>query len=338
MLSTTAIGNSNQASTNAKLSRVLIVDDDEQLLAGLRRTLHGEFAIETAVSGDAGLETMRTEEPFAVVVADMHMPGLNGIEFLAKARAISPPTVRIMLTGDDAGPTAIEAVNEGDIFRYLVKPCPSPKIASALRAAVTQFQLAHAERQLLSQTLCGSVAMMVKLLTNLNPWAVARATRIRTLAKHLCHDLTIPDAWQIDVAALLSHIGHIALPTDLQLKIERGEGLSLGEQRIYESQLQVAQEWVGSIPRLDAVARILALREKRFDGSGPPDEEVRGERIPLGARILKLACDFDSELALAAHASEALKTLECRRGWYDPGLLRHLRTHLSSLHTDRASR
>ena len=103
---------------------ILCVDDDANLLEGLKRQLRKQFTLETALSGEAGLVVVKEDGPFAVVVSDMRMPGMNGARFLAQVRAMAPDTVRILLTGQTDIQDAIVAVNEGHIFRFLTKPCP----------------------------------------------------------------------------------------------------------------------------------------------------------------------------------------------------------------------
>ncbi|MGD9173951.1 MAG: response regulator, partial [Desulfobacterales bacterium] len=96
--------------------KVLLVDDDAMVLAGLRRQLRNQFRIDTALSGEDALKLVQENGPYAVIVSDFMMPGMNGIEFLAYVKKTSPDTVRMMLTGTADMPTAIRAVNEGNIF------------------------------------------------------------------------------------------------------------------------------------------------------------------------------------------------------------------------------
>src|SRR6185437_10170592 len=98
--------------------KILCIDDDASILAGYERTLRRRFSIETALGGEEGLTIVRRQGPYAVVVADMKMPGLTGIDTLAQIRKISPDTVRIILTGNADQQTAIDAVNKGYIFRF----------------------------------------------------------------------------------------------------------------------------------------------------------------------------------------------------------------------------
>jgi DNA-binding NtrC family response regulator len=120
--------------------RILFVDDDQQILDAYKRLLHGKFNVETAISGAQGLATIHVIGPFAVVVSDMRMPGMNGAEFLARVRELAPHTVRMLLTGHKDLNQAIEAVNEGQIFRYLTKPCGKLALENALVLALARYR------------------------------------------------------------------------------------------------------------------------------------------------------------------------------------------------------
>ena len=92
--------------------------------------LKKEFKIDTAIGGAPALAMMRGRSPYGVVVADMQMPVMNGIEFLMELERRAPDTIRIMLTGNADQKTARDAVNQGHIFRFLTKPCPREELAA----------------------------------------------------------------------------------------------------------------------------------------------------------------------------------------------------------------
>src|SRR6185295_12754277 len=97
-------------------NRILLVDDDANILAGYERSLRRKFNIRTAQSGDRGLSLIDEDGPFSVVVADMQMPGMNGVQFLRKTQDKAPESVRLMLTGKSDQQTVSEAVNQGHVF------------------------------------------------------------------------------------------------------------------------------------------------------------------------------------------------------------------------------
>src|SRR6185369_5004198 len=195
-------------------ARVLCVDDEANVLAGLSVHLHRRYDVVTATSGAAGLASLAGDPAISIVVSDMRMPGMSGAEFLAEARRLRPDAVRLLLTGHLDLDVAIAAVNDGQVFRFLTKPCPPPTLLAALAAAAEQHRLVTAERVLLEQTLRGAVQTLVDVLSITNPAAFGRATRIKQHASEIAAQLGMEERWQLEVAALLSQLGCITLPAD----------------------------------------------------------------------------------------------------------------------------
>jgi len=118
----------------------------------LQRALRSEFHIEIAGGSEAGLQVLTRDGPFAVVVSDLRMPVMDGVQFLSRVKAVSPDSIRVMLTGQADLNAAIAAVNEGNIFRFLTKPCPPATMSKVLEASLEQYRLVTAERELLQNT------------------------------------------------------------------------------------------------------------------------------------------------------------------------------------------
>ena len=188
--------------------KVLLVDDDVNILDAYRRVLRGKLELSVAEGGKEALTILKRSDPFAVIVSDYRMPEMDGIEILARARELCPDTVRIMLTGQADMQAAIDAINQGNIFRFLTKPCPSEIFLKQVYAGMEQYRLIHAERELLDQTLKGSIKVLVDILALVNPMAFSRLGLIRSLAKNLAIQLGEKDIWKVELAALLSQIGY----------------------------------------------------------------------------------------------------------------------------------
>ncbi|MBI4551894.1 MAG: response regulator [Candidatus Latescibacteria bacterium] len=308
---------------------VLCVDDDPSILDAYQRQLRKHFQIETASSGAQGLDMIAQHGPYAVIVADMRMPGMDGIQFLTKVRDVAPDSVRMMLTGNADQHTAIKAINEGRIFRFLTKPCPPDDLARALTAGIEQYRLITAEKELLEKTLSGTIKVLTDILSVVNPTAFGRAARVRRLAVQLAEELHVEHVWEVEVAAMLSQVGCVTVPEDILMKVYRGMNLSPDESQKFHTHPQVGYNLIAAIPRLEGVAAILAYQEKRFDGSGVPDDDVREEAIPFGARILKLALDFDTQVASGITNAVTLSEIRRREGWYDPAAIEALKRVLA---------
>jgi DNA-binding NtrC family response regulator len=131
--------------------KVLFVDDDPNLLSSCERSFRRRFQVETAEGGEAALQKIAERGPFAVVVSDRQMPRMDGITLLSLVRQRAPNTVRIMLTDNADLEGAIKVVNEGNIFRFLTKPCPPEILGKAVEDALGQYRLVTAEEELLNK-------------------------------------------------------------------------------------------------------------------------------------------------------------------------------------------
>ncbi len=136
---------------NKSRPRVLCVDDEPNVLEGVSLHLHRRYEVVTATSGAAGLAALEKDGSIAVVMSDMRMPQMDGAQFLSRVRTGHPNAVRLLLTGQADMQSAIAAINEGQIFRFLTKPCPPAQLLGAFEAAIEQHRLLVAERILLEQ-------------------------------------------------------------------------------------------------------------------------------------------------------------------------------------------
>ncbi|MFZ2446006.1 MAG: HD domain-containing phosphohydrolase [Syntrophobacteraceae bacterium] len=301
--------------------KVLFVDDDPNILDAFQRHLRKAFALETAGGGEEGLEAVQARGPFAVIVSDLRMPKMDGIQFLSRVRETAPDSVRMMLTGNADLQTAIDAVNEGNIFRFLTKPCDSQLLVKAVVDGVRQYQLVVSERELLQKTLRGSLKVLSEILQLINPEAFGRASRITHYAKEIGKIMRVSDQWQLETAAALSQIGCVILPETALQKLYQGRNLTGEEKQLFEMHPFIASDLLTHIPRMQGVAEIITYQEKYFDGSGIPQDARRGKEIPLAGRILKVILDFDTQQAGGASKTEAVERMSATEGRYDPEVL-----------------
>lgn len=301
--------------------RVLLVDDDVNLLESFRRQLRKKAELTCAEGAKAGIEAAARQGPFAVVISDYSMPGMNGVDMLRVIRHGSPDTVRVLLTGHADLEIAIQAVNEGNIFRLLTKPCPPETMERVLDDAFRHYDLVTAERELLEKTLTGSVSVLCDLISLVKPEVFGRVSRILPFLRGVSRRLNDPRPWETETAAMLSVVGFITLPDSLISKVEKGRPLDDAGLAQFLAHPAFGARLVGKIPRMEGVAAIVAYQEKHFEGGGAPKDEVKGEQIPLGARILKAVLDFDILLANGMQKADAITKLDRRKGVYDPAVV-----------------
>ncbi len=300
---------------------ILLVDDDPNILQGYSRQFRKKFRITTAPGGKEGLEAIHNDGPFAVIVSDMRMPNMDGAHFLTTVRQISPDSIRMMLTGNADQKTAMQAVNDGHIFRFLTKPCSPETFTKALEAGLEQYRLITAERELLSKTLSGSVSVLTEILSLVNPTAFGHAASIRRLVGKICQEVHVDNTWEIEIAAMLSQVGCVTLPESTLAKYSAGASLSGSELRTYQDHPRVGHDLIAKIPRLQGVAKIIASQQKCFDGSGMPNDGLREDQIPLGSRVLKLVIDVVQLVSAGKPYEEVFSIIREREGVYDPSLV-----------------
>ena len=301
--------------------KILLVDDEPDVLTGYERVLRKRFSVETAPGGEQALALLESQGPYAVLVADQRMPGMDGLDLLARARVACPDTVRIMLTGNSDQQTAVDAVNEGAIFRFLHKPCDSVLLGRTLEQALRQHELQMAERTLLQDTLKGAVRMLVDLLAMLDPLAFGRAQAMSDLAEEVGQEMGLENPSILGIASVLSQIGILTLPRSVANRIQSGAFLNSHERDLANQIPQIGAELIGHIPRLERVAEALQYMNKNYNGSGFPLDELRGERIPLSGRILRAVWDFELQRTWGGTDASVLAEMLVRRTWYDQEVL-----------------
>jgi response regulator RpfG family c-di-GMP phosphodiesterase len=299
--------------------KILFVDDEPGVLEGFRRLLHKEFLLDTAVSARDGLAAIAAagEDPYAVIVSDMRMPEMDGVQFLSRVRIISGDSVRIALTGYADIQTASNAVNEGAIFRFLTKPCEKEVLAKALTAGLVQHRLMVAEKELLEKTLRGSVKVLTDVLSLVNPAAFSRGVRVGKYVQHIVKELHLNTPWQFEIAGMMSQLGCVTLDTETLEAVYSGKRLSAAEQARYDTHASVAGELLSNIPRLEAVAHMIAKQD-----SSPPSSsagvDLRQDPVVLGAQILKVAIAYDQLLNGGSSHEESLSSLLSRPEQFAP--------------------
>ena len=348
---------------------VLFVDDEANILASLKRLFRPQgYRIFIAVSGAAGLEIM-AKEKVDLVVSDMRMPEMNGAQFLEQARQKWPDAVRILLTGyADIGST-IDAINKGQIYRYLSKPWEDNDIIITVRQALERRALEHEKARLEALTLrqneelkelnasledrvrarteelrqtmgflevaheklkkgfMASIRAFSNLIEMRGGGVLSgQARRVGENARNLAQRLKMPDNEIQDLvfATLLKDLGKMSLPDALLAKplstLEDSEMALITKHPIR------GQAALMSLEQLESAAKIIRHQHEHFSGGGYPDR-LSGFDIPLGARILAVANDYEAlQIGMFQPKrftqAEAIAFLAVNRGKrYDPAVV-----------------
>jgi len=313
------------------VSRILCVDDDPIMLSALRLNLRRFFQVETADDAEAALAALKNKGPFAVIISDMNMPGMDGSSFLNEANYLAPDTIRVMLTGQRDEQTALRAVNEGHVFQLINKPCDPVLLAQAVQAAVSQHELLAGERELLEQTLKGSVKLLTDILSMADPASFGKAQLLRDYVHNYLAENKEGNIsrWEIEMAAMLSNLGHVTIPRSILEKVEKGNAVSGAEQEILNKVPETGFALLVNIPRLHVVAEIVRYQSKNYDGSGFPPDSLKAEDIPYGARLLKVLKDLIEKEAGGLSRTQTIAGLRSFKGRYDPKILENCASRLT---------
>ncbi|HYN97608.1 MAG TPA: response regulator [Pilimelia sp.] len=291
--------------------RILCVDDEPFVLDGLQRTLRTTYTVVTTTEPQEALNLLAepADDPITVVISDMRMPQMSGVAMLEQAQQVARETTRVLLTGDADIQVAVAAINRGNVFRFILKPCPPDPLRTTIGAAVEQHRLLMAERELLQDTLKGCVDALMDTLAMAQPALFSRAGRLRRIAQDVCATLDVPDAWQVEMAAQLGEIGAITLPPTVIDALQGGVPNSEAEAEMLAALPRLADGVLARIPRLEPVRGIIRTQL-------PTDRDPMAPMAadaPAPARLLQAVREYDALVHRGVPVDLALATLTARR-------------------------
>lgn len=316
---------------------ILCVDDEPNILSSLRRLFRPKgFQILVAESGQAGLAVLETET-VDLVISDMRMPEMNGAQFLEHVRQRWPDTVRLLLTGHSDVTAIIDAINRGEIYRYITKPWDDNDIVLIVRQALerkameletkrlealtakqnqelkelnasleAKVQARTAEIQAANERLKNSFVTSIKVFSTLIEMRggnlSGHSRRVADLCRKIAHTLQLDNKLkqEVFVAALLHEIGKIGFADDmLSTPLSKMKSDQL---EAYRKHAAHAEQLLLPLQDLHGASEIISAQFERFDGTGFPDH-LAGELIPIGTRILSLASDYDNmQIGMQTHS------------------------------------
>jgi CheY-like chemotaxis protein len=296
--------------------QILCVDDEPQVLESLRDSLRRRFDVVATGNGFEALKLLATGD-FPVVVSDMRMPLLDGARFMTLARDHAPDTVRVILSGQSTMDDALSAVNDGQVFRYLIKPCSTDTLIVTLETAVRHRELMRAAAAEVAGAVDGAISGLLRMLAQVEPGALTRADRVRQHASELAATVDgFKGGADVERAAELSQLGVLSLDEETRHDLERGSPLRGDASAAVEEVPNESAELLAGIPRLEGPRTLLAHQSRAFE---PTREGYAG--TPMGARILRIALDFELLQGRGVPSAAALEQMRRRERRYDAALL-----------------
>ncbi len=307
------------------MTKVLFVDDDPNILSGFRRNLAGKFEFDLANSGQDALEKLADSGPFGVVVADMRMPGMSGLELFKIVKERYPEVIRIMLTGNAEQQTAVDAINEGHVYQFINKPIAMDFLTISLTSALDKYRSIIHEREILEKTLAGAISILADVLAITDPATFDLSRKMRDSARKVAAQLKLAHGWELELAAVFSRLGLVIIPRDVAKKKASRVTLSKEEEELFYQIPSIGRNLLLRIPRLENVANVIYYHTKNFSGSGFPDSDpTAGEKLPLLSRLLKIILDFHTQIEDNQKMDLVINQMVNSKGIYDPDLLREI--------------
>lgn len=313
--------------TDIQRLKVLMVDDDANILGSHQRLLRPYFSVHTALGGDAALAAFEEQGEFAVVVSDIKMPSMGGVELLEKIKGLYPHTIRMVLTGYADLELAINVVNKGDIFRFLTKPCDSKDLIAAIEAGLNQYLMAQATQELavikrLKDGLEGTLQAFTRLVEFRDPYTAGHMERTATLAVGIAEKMKLDqDKIQgLKLAARVHDIGKIAVPAGI---LNKPGTLSDAEFALIKAHPLVGADIFKTLETNWPISRIIEEHHERIDGSGYPNGLVR-DQLLQESMILSVADVVDAIMTHRPYrqslgVEEAINFLSDKKGqMFDP--------------------
>jgi response regulator RpfG family c-di-GMP phosphodiesterase len=297
------------------IPRILCVDDDVHVLESLRDSLRRRFEVVSSTNGFEALKMM-VAAPFPVVVSDMRMPLIDGARFLKLAREHAPDTVRILLTGQSTLDDAIATVNDGQIFRFLLKPCPTHDLIAAIDAGIALHEELKARQPGEMDKASGVVRSMTAMAAAVDPTAAGRGARIRRSAIDLSKALKVSYGEEIARACELSQLGAIALPRDTLAQLASDRALNAEQGAQLERLPESAASFLEGIPSRSSERALIAHLARPLVPTKPG-----AVGTPLSARIARVVLDYDVLRMQRVPDDVRLAKMRERTGRYDAAVV-----------------
>lgn len=298
------------------MSVVLIVDDEKSIRETFRSFVSGVgHQAQTASDAEAALELIRQEAP-DLIITDIIMPRVSGMEFLTRIKRLIPDVPVIIMTGEPTVETAQQSVSSG-AFDYLMKPVNKMKLLSAVEKALEHKNLVDAKKRLeeenrqhrehlenlvrqrtraLTDTINATITMISMIVEQRDPYTAGHQRKVGNLAAEIGKSMRLSGnvVDSLYVAGYLHDVGKVSVPAEILAKPGR---LNPAEFEIIKSHVLYGYDVLSKVSLPWPIADIVCQHHERMDGSGYPNQ-LKGDQLKIESKILAVA---DVIEAMTAH-------------------------------------
>ncbi len=307
---------------------VLIVDDEENNLQLLKRTFRGKYNILTATNGVEALEVVNQHgSEISLIVSDQKMPIMEGTEFLKRVKETNPQIVKILLTGHVDTDILVAAINDCELFQYILKPFEPEELKIAVENGIEKYSMASNNKVFyneLRELFYKTIRAISNALDTKDSYTNGHSLRVTLYSMILAKELNLDEDYMedIEIAGLLHDIGKIAMPKSILCKNGR---LTDEEFLVMKSHPSRGEKIVINIKKLQMISEWVKAHHEKWDGTGYPDG-LSGTGIPLAGRIIALADTYDAMTSTRpyrtalSHEVAIAEIARCAGTQFDPEL------------------
>ena len=307
---------------------ILAIDDEQNNLALIRRTLRNDYDILLASSGEEALKIIEERgDEISLIVSDQKMPLMEGTEFFKLISDKYPRIVKILLTGHSNIDILVDAINECHLFQYILKPFEPEQLSMIVESGIKKYDLYSSKVQILqdlSELFYKTIKSIAHALDAKDKYTHGHSMRVTLYSLALAKTLNLPDDLfeEIEITGLLHDIGKIAIPERI---LHKPGKLTEEEYEIIKTHPELGERLVEGIEKLKIVSKWLKSHHERYDGKGYP-EGLIGEQIPISSRIIAIADTYDAMTSdrayrIALSHQKAIKEISnCAGTQFDPAL------------------
>lgn len=310
---------------------LLLIDDDADVLATLRRSFRKGYTVLTAVNGDEGIAILN-EQPVDLIICDQRMPGTTGNQVLQHALQTQPDAIRILLTGYADIDALMACVNDAHIYKYVTKPWEPHDLNMTVVRALESYDLQRkldVAHRLLESAYKDAVTMLCVAAEGKDEDTGSHLLRVQhyTEALAVALDLGKEEAEHLGLMSMLHDIGKLFVP-DAVLK--KKAALTDEEWGLMKQHPMAGARILGNNAFYQTAREIAAGHHEKFDGTGYPNG-LKSNEIPLSARIVKVADVFDALTTVRPYKpawtmADAMAYIEAEQGiQFDPDVVEQLK-------------
>ncbi len=309
---------------------VLLVDDEPNNLALLRRTLHSKFDILTASNGQEALDIVKEKgKEISLIVSDQKMPIMQGTEFLSQVNERYPNIVKILLTGHSDMDILLDSINKCNLFQYIFKPFEPDELLIIIKSGIEIFDLEQNKQKMLRDlkelfyTTIKSIAAALDAKDSYTHGHSLRVTLYSLILAKYMENIDEKFKEELETAGLLHDIGKIGIAENILCKPGK---LSEEEFNIIKTHPEKGKRLLNNIKKLNCVSEWLNSHHERWDGKGYP-KGLQGEEIPISSRIIAIADTYDAMTSsrsyrqALSHEVARDEILKSRGTQFDPSLV-----------------